>query len=386
MKLLFVCASLRPGHDGVGDYVHRLATACGARGHGCTIIALHDPHVDIASDATHGALRLIRLPAAQPWSERIAAVHTDLRRIAPDWVSWQFVAYGFHPRGFLPAVLLENAGALRGSRCHVMMHELWLGLERGARLRDRGLGWLQRRGVVCWLDGLDPDLVHTSNVTYAEVLRREGYETGVLGLFGNVAVAEPNHDAASPFAPWLHVGVRPGERPPLIGVTFGTLHPQWRPGATIDWWHATARRLGRAPALLAVGRTGDQASAHLTRFRESGIQVAETGERDAANVSHLLAAADFGVAPHPWALIGKSGAAAAMLDHGLPVLVPRNEWTLRGAHSPPTSERNPLLARLAGLDADGTDRWLAARHPGRPALPGTTTAFLQALESAPLRS
>jgi len=105
---------------------------------------------------------------------------------------------------------------------------------------------------------------------------------------------------------------------------------------------------------------------------------------DATTLSHLLRAADFGLAPHPWALIGKSGAAAAMLDHGLPVLVPRDEWRLRGGAGPGTADGDPLLVRLAGLDAAATDRWLARRHEPRPALPRITDAFLQTL-AEPLR-
>ncbi|MBC8009655.1 MAG: hypothetical protein H7067_06130, partial [Burkholderiales bacterium] len=132
-----------------------------------------------------------------------------------------------------------------------------------------------------------------------------------------------------------------------------------------------------------IGRAGAHATALLGVFRERGIAVTETGELDHASVSRLFATADFGIAPHPWALIGKSGAAAAMLEHGLPVLVPRDDWRLRGIASPDSPASDPLLARLADLDPLATDRWLASRRPPTSALPLTTDAFLQALETCP---
>lgn len=381
MKLLFFCGSLEPGRDGVGDYTRRLAGECAGRGHDCTVIALHDPAAPRPSDQTSEEVRLIRLPAAAAWAGRIATARRHLQRFSPDWVSWQFVAQAFHPRGFLPAALLQGAAELRGPRCHLMMHELWLGLERGAAWRARALGWLQRRGVLCLLDQLRPDCLQTSNATYQSALGREGYGAEVLGLFGNVPVAADFPGRVSTLAGW-----RPGPAggpAPLVAVTFGTLHPQWQPAATVDWLRATAARLGRTALLIALGRTGAHAPAILDGFRQQGIGVAETGELVEASVSHLLQAADLGIAPHPWALIGKSGAAAAMLDHGLPVLVPRDEWRLRGAagaHSP--SVADPLLTRLAGLDAGRTDAWLAARRTPAAALPRVADVFLAALEQA----
>ena len=381
MKLVFICAALEPGRDGVGDYTRRLAGECTARGHGCTIIALHDPHVTRVSEATAHDVRLIRLPAAAPWPDRLTCAADHLRRLAPDWVSWQLVAYGFHPRGFLPAALLQRAADLAGPRCQVMLHELWLGLEAGASWRARATGWLQRRGVLCLLAQLDPECVQTSNAAYQEVLRRAGLDARVLGLFGNVPIAAGDPAETRPLARWWPAANTPRGDRPLVALTFGTLHPQWRPDATITWLLATARRLGRPPALIAAGRLGPSAAAILAAFRRRGIPVVTTGELDETTLSHLLRAADFGIAPHPWALIGKSGTAAAMLEHGLPVLVPRNDWRLRGASTLPFVAPNHLLVRLEGLTADDTDRWLAARRAPESTLPQIAGAWLENLET-----
>jgi hypothetical protein len=363
MKIVFFCTSLEPGCDGVGDYTRRLAGECSARGHDCTLIALNDTHLARASDTTSNELRLIRLPSSDTWFDRIACAAAYIRRIAPDWVSWQLVAQGFHPRGFLPAALLEVASSLRGPRCHVMLHELWLGLEAGSSWKRRTLGWLQRRGVICLLARLSPDVVHTSNATYSRVLDREGYDAEVLGLFGNVPLA-PSAEGPPPAS--------------LTGITFGTLHPQWQPAATVAWLCATARRHGRAPALLVLGHAGAHASAILSQFKDNGVRIEATGGLPGPELSRHLLSADFGIAPHPWALLGKSGAAAAMLDHGLPVLAPRDEWRLRGPRAPATGDE-PLFARLADLDDARTDRWLALRREPESSLPRVATLFLKSL-------
>jgi hypothetical protein len=352
MKILFFCTSLEPGCDGVGDYTRRLAGECAVRGHDCTLIALNDGHVTRATDTTSEELRLIRMPSTETWPERMALAVAHVRRIAPDWVSWQLVAQGFHPRGFLPTALLQNASSLRGPRCHVMLHELWLALEVGASWKNRALGWLQRRGVVCLLDRLAPEVIHTSNSTYARVLIREGHDAGVLGLFGNVPPM-PSAEGPPPAA--------------LTGVTFGTLHPQWQPTATVT------------PALLVLGRAGAHAPEILECFQKNGVRVETTGELSAPELSRRLQSADFGIAPHPWALLGKSGAAAAMLDHGLPVLAPRDEWRLRGPREPAMDADEPLFARLSDLDDDRTDRWLASRREPASALPRVASTFLQSL-------
>ena len=389
MNILFFCGSLEAGSDGVGDYTRRLAGECSARGHECTVIALHDPFVRRVTDQTVDQVSLIRLPATEPWPDRLTCAIRHIRRLAPDWVSWQLVAYGFHPRGFLPAVLLRNAPELRGPRCHVMLHELWLGLEAGAPLRARAIGWLQRRGVLCLLDQLEPDCLHTSQAAYQQALKREGFDAGVLALFGNVPVADTIPGLGPPLAQWLPVPTGGPRTTPLVVLTFGTLHPQWRPAATVEWLLATARRLARAPILVIAGRTGAHAPAILGAFRQHGIHVGVTGELEPATVSALLQFADLGIASHPWELIGKSGTAAAMLDHGLPVLVPRDDWKLRHAPAFPSATPDPLLARLAGLDASRTDHWLAARRPPASGLRRITGHFLESLtltSAGPARS
>lgn len=340
-------------------------------------IALHDPHVISESEGSEDGVRLVRLPTTETWNVRAKRASFHIREHGPEWVSWQFVAYGFHPKGLVPEALRELAMSLRGPRCHMMLHELWIGLEADARPWPRIVGEGQRWGLTRLLRQRAPDRLHTSNPTYHAELARRGFNAELLGLFGNVPVAPA--EEANALTRFIPSAAGTGRENWLVGVTFGTLHRQWKPAATVDWFLATAGRLGRQPALLAIGRIGSHQAEIVERFSERGINMIVTGEQDPRSISSLLRQADFGIAPHPWALIGKSGAAAAMLEHGIPVLVPRDDWKLRDVAAQPVAATDPLLTRLDGLDADATDLWLASRRPAEAAVPRVASNFLRAL-------
>ncbi len=380
MKIVFICASLEAGRDGVGDYTLRLAQACAARGHPCLVLAIHDPHLHGRARLALGPVEGARWPASLPWTVRIQEVDTAIREFAPDWISWQFVAYGFADQGVTPFALTLLANRTREYISHVMLHELWIGWEQGSSARERLVGWRQRRALLGWLQHLAPAAIATSNPTYEGELIRLGFPSSILELFGNVPIDEPAQPAT--LARFLEdPAAMESMQPPLVGVTFGTLHRQWEPAATVEWLLAAAARHHRPPALVAIGRMGPHHGPILAAFANAGIAITRTGEVDAPTVSQLLRNADFGIAPHPWALIGKSGAAAAMLEHGLPVLVPRDDWVPRHAATGAAPASDPLLARLAFLDAVETDRWLARRRAPRARLEEITGTFLQSLST-----
>ncbi len=380
MKIAFICASAEPGRDGVGDYTRRLAAACAERGHQCLILALNDRHVNTSSTELYGESRtLCRWSSNLPWWVRTAAARDRISRFAPDWISWQLVTYGFDPKGILGPEVMQLAEELRAPRMHVMLHEIWIGLAQGDSWWMRFTGWRQRRALLRFLRMASPDQLNTSNQTYVAALERKGCTASVLPLFSNIPITpastEQRDELLARHLPSLTSGKRR-----LIGMTFGTLHRQWQPEAAAELLQTTAVRQGREPILLAVGRIGPHGADILERIRQAGVMVVTTGELPEEEVSVLLQAADLGIAPHPRALIRKSGVVAAMLDHGLPVLMPRDDWRLRDG---PTLEGklDPRLARLADLSADTTDAWLNRRHLPGDSFPTTVAHFLDELSA-----
>ena len=125
--------------------------------------------------------------------------------------------------------------------------------------------------------------------------------------------------------------------------------------------------------MVSIGRLGpgealwrDMQSRYGQRFG-----FARLGERPREEVSVFLQSIDFGLATTPWQLIGKSASTAAMLDHGLPVIVARDDVDVGTKGSP---AHDPLLRRI-GADLP---QWLTQvrRRPPRDRLAAMSTQFI----------
>ncbi len=375
MKLLFICTSLEPGRDGVGDYTRLLAEACIEAGHDCHMLALHDPFLTNASiENQRGRAREIpclRLPQVGTWTEKTIAVQHYVETAAPDWISWQIVPYGFHPKGIIPDEAKALSLLSKGRNNHILLHELWIGLSEGEPFKNRGWGTLQRRGLKKFISSLHASALHTTNTTYQEVLKREGWHAEILPLFGNIPVVNMPSSPAN-MQKWM------------CGI-FGTVHPQFDPKTCFDSLVAGAKVSHRKLVLLGIGRMGEYGEkmfAELERHYAGQIETTLLGEKTPEEVSSLLQTLDFGIATHPWALAGKSGAVAAMLDHGLPVIVSRDDWALRKR---PFSVQSidPLMIRLSQMPPELMAGRLARRQAPSPRLPAIATTFLSRLGALP---
>ncbi|MFT3782555.1 MAG: hypothetical protein QM790_11125 [Nibricoccus sp.] len=374
MKLLFVCTSLEPGRDGVGDYARLLAEACIEAGNECQLLAVNDGFVEIAKaeyqqGRAHYILAL-RLPIAGEWTHKLNAVQDFVTTFAPDWISWQVVPYGFNTKGVIPREVRVLRQLGTGRRTHILLHELWIGLSQGEPFKNRMWGYFQRRALTKFLGSLHASSMHTTNFTYQEVLRREGWQAGVLPLFGNIPVAE-----TPPTIP---------EARRWTGGIFGTVHPQFSFKRCFDTLLQGATISGRKLRILGIGRVGEHGEKMFEQAAndyDGRIEFSLTGEKTSEEVSRLLQAMDFGIATHPWALVGKSGAVAAMLDHGLPVVVPRDDWILRKR---PIAVRSidPLMVRLSEMPPELMAGRLAARRPPLARLPEISSMFVSSLLAA----
>ena len=321
MRIAFVTNRLDPGRDGVGDYTTLLAAECTRHGHAVTRIALNDRVAETTTD-------LLRLPGDLPWPERAREARARIESFAPDWISLQFVCYGYEPRGLVGRVTRHLEGILRGWPLHVFFHELWLGEEIGAPLKERLVGWLQRRGIQELLRRLNVRRIHTSNEAYVQRLSRRNLASSHLPLFGSLP--PPSHEP-------------PARAPsdPVTFILFGALHPVW-PAEPL-FTHLS--RLDRPIQILHAGRigAGEALWNRLVQEYSGRFELQRLGELSPPQLADAFASADFGIATTPWNLIGKSASVAAMLDLGLPVIVNRDDVHYQGI-SP--SAQDPLLIRM----------------------------------------
>jgi glycosyltransferase involved in cell wall biosynthesis len=354
VKILFLTGSLEPGKDGVGDYTKLLAGHCGSLGHGTFLLSLNDQWV---AEAVQEAAQL-RLGTSMPWPDRVNAAQAFLAQNGPEIVSLQFVPYSFHPAGLnfaLPQILRAIIGQ---KHVQIMFHEIWIGSQKGVPLQIKVLGFCQRRIIQGMVKTLACRTIHASNLVYTRLLTRYGIHAVQLPLFGNVPVVEQGNET------------RRNDVVLSLGL-FGSIHPEWNP----DEMLSEIRKLGRPIRLSHVGRIGPGESvwADLSERYQSEIEFCRLGEQSLDYISRFFGCLDFGVATTPLSLIGKSGSIAAMLDHGLPVIVNRDDVHFRGI-----TEMAPISDLLIPVDESFLRRLdTVKRQPPRPQLPAVAAQFLK---------
>jgi hypothetical protein len=379
VRITFITGSLEPGKDGVGDYARQLAGACRRLGHSCRLLAFNDRHIEHTQEAE----RSLRLAASTHWPERTRLARQWLASWQPDWISLQFVSYGFHPKGIVGEVVPHLTSLFEDRAVHLMLHELWIGAEQGASWRHRLTGNLQRRGILSLIQRTRPNAIQTTNAAYVGLLARRGVRAGLLPLCGNIPVASEfdscwlERELIAHGTPEEHAVSR--ARSWRFGI-FGSLHPGWHYEPLLSQIGQAASSAARQVIIASIGRSGPDRSLWQNLQRRYGerFSLVALGERTSDEVSAFLQSVDFGIALTPWELIGKSGSAAAMADHGLPVIVAGRDVSYGSAAATSPSS---LFYRL-GPDFD---RWLSRARRQSPSsrLQSMATQFLSELECAP---
>ncbi len=370
--------------DGVGDYTRILAAELVARGHQCSLIALADHHVKKRTTCDIGdaqySLPALRLPARASWPERLQAAIAYRQDFAPEWVSWQIVLYGFDPRGLSFGLGRRLREVSLGCKNQIMLHELWIGEAVQTSFKNKLIGRAQKHIIRDLLKKLRPRVIHTHTPLYRRRLGRLGYHVSLLPLFGNI-----------PFTPeirpdWLQEKWPEGglyfhateRRAWWIFVMFGTIHPEWD---AEDFWRQAqeaARRVSKKCLFISIGRPGEIGERILRALQvheENSWRVLNLGPQSAEDISQCLLAADFGVSAGPPEYVFKSGTIAAMVEHGLPVLV------TRPVGSYPDCPPDLLLLGMENVVRHFDVRSLKKTEP-RSLLPAVAAQFLEDLQQA----
>ena len=322
-RIALICGGLDSGRDGVGDYCRRIAGELVALGAECLVLGLNDHEVGReTTESPRSSVRLIRLPARMPLRKRATRAASLLADWAPDWVSLQFVSYAFNRKGLPLSELYWLPRLLRGRKLHVMLHELWVGLGVMRSRKNIVVGTLQRWILMTLLDRLRPMVLHTSNDYYRTELARRGMEATVLPLFGNIAVtAESAHWLADAVICNGGPDIARRDRFWLLGL-FGSIPVGWPSEHLFGRLGSLARASDRRAVVISAGEAGSASRSLLATWRAKhpNIDFAAIGPRSALEISQFLNSIDFGITPHPIYLLGKSGSAAATLEHGVPLI------------------------------------------------------------------
>src|SRR5262249_8169645 len=147
-----------------------------------------------------------------------------------------------------------------------------------------------------------------------------------------------------------------------------------------DELYSQLQKLGKPIEISHIGRIGPGESIWsdmVERFK-SEIQFCLLGEDSPTNVSRFLLSVDLGIATTPFSLLGKSGSVVAMLEHGLPVVVTRNDILFRSI-----PEIAPTSELLIPVDGNFLKRIGAVkRQTPKPRLPEVAAQFLSDIGAA----
>jgi hypothetical protein len=328
MRIVFICSSLEPGRDGVGDYARRLGVEIIKQGHQVALLALNDKFIGTIKKEQQYAddleVPVLRIPAETEPDEKAEQAKNWITEFSPDCLSLQYVPFGYHPKGlpFKLAKLLAHIGGNR--RWEIMFHELWVGMAVQESGKLKLWGKLQKYITRSLIRTLAPQVIHTQTKLYVQLLAKIGYKANYLAIFSNIAVV-PNLKIISDSGINL--------------VVFGLIHT----GAAIEKLAAEAATYAnkyQAPVTLTfVGYCGYEQGRWAAVWQNAGLNVNILGGQPAEKISAVLHSATIGLSSTAMAVIEKSGAFAAMRSHGLPVLNISKPWTPLGV---------PLLQVPAG--------------------------------------
>lgn len=315
MKILFLCGSLEPGSDGVGDYTRRLAAALIRKGHQAKIVALSDNserEVSAETQQCEGSIiSVLRIPYFVSSKQRYTKTAQYINDFNPDWVSLQFVPYSFNSKG-LPFVIPSFLKKLKGKhKWHIMFHELWLGIDKEASFRHKCIGRLQQFIIRNIVSATKPDRVHTQNKLYQFFLKKHNITAQVLPICGNIPVTAEKKETVD-FTQF---------------VLFGSIHYGAPFKDFVDNLASNSSLFVKPIQFTFIGKNGQELADYKAILENYAIPYKVLGIQSEKAISQVLADSDFGISTTPYFQTEKSGVYAAYREHQLNTICVSRKWT-----------------------------------------------------------
>jgi len=307
MKVLFIVPCYEPGKDGVGDYTRRMIDLMGRSIAGISmesrVLSWNDTYVRTPTEEEAS----LRLPSTCNETEKIELSTSFRESFAPDWISLQWVSYGFHPKGLFLSQIKSISAITQGCQLHWMIHEIWLGAKCESSWKERAIGHLQKQLYSNLYRTLKPNLVTTQSYAYQHVLTKNGIQADRLPLPSNIPKTGSN--------PQVHSDK-------LVAGIFSHLHSEISIAPFMDEFIETATELNRHAVLRHAGKNSASGKILWEEWKEKWGEVVvfeELGMLSEAEASEFLSCLDVGLSMTAFVLSDKSGVNAAYLEHGIPV-------------------------------------------------------------------
>lgn len=332
MSHLSCCLVSHTLESGIGpaDANVLLARELLSRGHAVSLCALNDPRrMDVLTESRlvgDSSVNTLHIPESLTWEQKAKHLRTFLEEAKPGFILFRFIPYSLNPKGIVWNAAKFLPQVFRDTPTIWLVDEIWLGSDSG-KLRHRLVGLLQKRSILRLLKRSNPHRVFTNNEYNAKTLRKCGVPAASLRLFGNIPVVAPDnfqwmaHELANAQIP---VTLANRNELLLLGI-FGVFHADWNPDLFMAALQKKAEQHGKKVCFVGIGslRSYDDHWRNTSNAWGVSFRFVHLGCRDEREVSLFLQSVDFGLTTNPYYLVGKSGTCMAMLDHGLPILVPR---------------------------------------------------------------
>ena len=369
LKVLFLCGTLEPAKSGVADFILALAKKLSSNGISCACLAIHDPYIQATEShlihrSTQAGIDTLRISADHPWRLKAKLIKAQLDTLQPQWISLHYVPYAYNAKG-LPFALLSSLLPLRHrARWEITAHELWV--DPSSSLRYRVLSKLQRLILLRLCAKLKPAIVHVTNHGYQSQLEQCGIKSSILPLFSSIPLIPLQSPVRAAESQWTF-------------VIFGSINRDWLPEQLLEQIEIARDVHGiRACRFLSIGYIGSYGAKlwdSLNTLPYPAFEFSRLGVLPTERVSQQLQLADFGICIVPSLLIGKSSAVAAMLAHGLPIIISRLSLGCDSWHQDLCRSGKYILADSSFVKNLGA----AQSYPPEDQLADTTNRFVRAL-------
>jgi hypothetical protein len=334
MKIFFICSSLEPGRDGAGDQARSLAGQLAKLGHQVMLTSLNEQNISERlmddQESENVSLTVDRLPATWNANAKLEIIKSTVEKNRPDWVSLQFVNFGYHRKGLPWKLIMPLRDAIGKSQLNIMFQELWCGIGPNPGPKERILGMLQMGFLKLMLLRLKPEAVFTNNNQYLGMLKKLGADAKLAPVFGNIPLTDFGIDQE-----WKAIKDRsiPNDiivepKKYLVLGFFGTIYQVEDLAGLLANAYKAAQYLGRTLTILIIGHgRGVDVKPLLQDF--SDIHYCKLGELSPAMINRAMQLVDIGVITTPASVLNKSSTGSAWLERGIPLLLPKSDLTYK---------------------------------------------------------
>ena len=325
LNIVFILGTLEENKCGVSDYVRRVCAYLAKKEYSCTCIAINDSHICTKNRirtklADTENAELLRLSSKIAWWKRIQITKKTIEALNPNVVSIQFVPYAFNRKGLALPIVALIVIISRQVKWHIMFHELWIlqnKINSISNIIKRILAEAQKVIILSIAYICRPCVVHVSNDFYQWRLERYGIRSDILPVFSNIPFIPIKEKVLKSSNTWRF-------------VIFGRITEFWNPYELLANIEKARIKHGIDHCeFWSIGRTGERGKRIWQDIKIFAKTLYPTftfhykGEISQEEISLHLQTSDFGLSATPSALLQKSGSVAAMLRHGLPVIVNR---------------------------------------------------------------